>query len=242
MRLVKKAEARKTKSIASQTELVGTLSDLVHSMNSVPKNNAIVTAEIRDSAIWALAVAKATERRIAEHMERITYLEQLAVTDDMTGLLNRRGFEAELKKAVAQAERYKEGGVLIYVDLDDFKPINDTFGHAAGDEVLKRVAGILKETTRPTDAVGRLGGDEFGILLVRTTWDDGGKRAETIDKVLNKTNIPWNAGMIALSASLGIQGYGAKDCRHDLLKQADDAMYRTKRLRAEMQGQQLVRG
>lgn len=228
MRLIKSAEKTETNAFASQTELVEALSSLVRSTRL--EDGQILDMDIlRDNAIWALGAARMAERRIADQMERIVHLERLAMTDDLTGLLNRRGFEAELDKAIANAERYGEGGVLIYVDLDGFKPINDTFGHAAGDEVLRRTGHLLRETIRPTDAAGRLGGDEFAVLLVRSQWENGLSRAENIDRILNNARIPWGAHTIPLAASLGVQAYGGADSRHELLKQADKAMYQCKR-------------
>lgn len=232
MRLIKSTEKKEISAISSQTELVEALSSLVSNLQASPVQ-PINDQELRESAIWALGAARTAERRIADQMERIAHLERLAMTDELTGLLNRRGFESELKKAIANAGRYGEGGVLIYVDLDGFKPINDTFGHAAGDEVLKRAAGLLKESVRPTDSVGRLGGDEFAALLVRSAWDDGLARATTIDRVLNSAKIPWGTQTISLAASLGVQAYSGQDSRHDLLKQADKAMYQCKKDRAQ---------
>ena len=127
---------------------------------------------------------------------------------------------------------YDERGMLIYVDLDGFKPINDTYGHAAGDEVLRRVAGILGENVRDTDSVGRMGGDEFCVLLTRSSWEDGLARAKELDRGLNTTYVSWRGRMIAIRASLGVHAYGSKDDSDDLLDRVDDAMYVTKRMRA----------
>ena len=164
--------------------------------------------------------------------KRVLVLERLAKTDELTGLLNRRGFHAELRRAVSAAGRYDECGMLIYVDLDGFKPINDTYGHAAGDEVLRRVAGTLREIVRDTDSVGRMGGDEFCVLLTRTSWKDGLARAEGLERSLNNTYVSWRGRMIAIRASLGVHAYGSRDDGDDLLDRVDDAMDVTKRKRA----------
>ncbi|MBI4184284.1 MAG: GGDEF domain-containing protein [Proteobacteria bacterium] len=153
------------------------------------------------------------------------------MTDELTGLLNRRAFESELRHAVAAARRYGEGGVLIYIDLDNFKPVNDRFGHAAGDHVLRQVARLLKASVRETDFVGRLGGDEFAVLLVRTSWEAGLAYAKRLERALNATYIPWSGATIKLKASFGAQRYGADDSERTLLHRADTAMYRAKRRR-----------
>ena len=192
------------------------------------------TDERRETASRALGAAAAAEHLIAEQTHRLAYLERLAHTDELTGLLNRHGFEGELNRALASSRRYDEEGALIYVDLDAFKPINDTHGHAAGDEVLRRVARLLLDNVRDTDYVARMGGDEFAVLLTRTNWDNALRRAETLDKILNGAMVGWQGRTIALRASFGIQAYGQEEDGHDLLHRADHAMYETKRLRAQL--------
>lgn len=220
---------------ASSGEFVTSVSDLVECLEA-----ALARADDRRLAshAWtaarAIARARAAERRIAELVERVRELERLAITDALTGLLNRRGFEAEMSRAVAAAARYGEHGVLIYVDLDGFKPVNDRYGHAAGDAVLGRVAEGLLENVRGSDVVARLGGDEFVILLTRTDRDDGLKRAEAFDGLLNSIHLEWEGNRIAVRASLGIQAYGPDEADLDLLARADHAMYESKRLRADL--------
>ncbi len=186
----------------------------------------------------AMESAISAERRILRQKNRIAYLERLAITDELTGLLNRRGFQGELARILSTARRYNENGVLIYVDMDGFKPVNDTYGHLAGDQVLKKVACILRENIRETDYAGRLGGDEFAVLLTRIKWQDGLTLAEEIDRRMNSSFTTWQGHRIALSASLGFLPYGPNDTEHDLLLKADDAMYKTKRLRADTNYQQ----
>lgn len=182
----------------------------------------------------ALRAAHEAEQSIAALQSRISCLEKAATTDELTEVLNRRGFVGQLQKSLASAERYEEQGVLLYVDLDGFKPVNDMYGHAAGDEVLRQVARVLRGNIRDCDCVGRLGGDEFAVLLTRSSWKDGLMRAEALEQALNNTYVGWNGRMIALRASFGIQAYGPRDDEHELLARADDAMYKTKRMRAEL--------
>jgi len=184
----------------------------------------------------ALEAAQSVEKQIKQLQGRISELEKLAETDELTGLLNRRGFNLQLQRALSNASRYDERGVLIYIDLDGFKPVNDTYGHAAGDEVLRQVGNLVHEGIRDTDFAGRLGGDEFSLLLTRTTWENGLSRAENIEKQLNNTIVNWQGRMIAIAASFGLQAYGAKDEGLDLLGRADEAMYKTKRLRTDLGG------
>ncbi len=202
------------------------------------KMGSPASPDIRNARIKALKSAIRAERRMLKQKDRIAYLERLAITDELTGLLNRRGFQGELTRILSTASRYNENGVLIYVDMDGFKPVNDTYGHLAGDEVLKKVACILLENIRETDYAGRLGGDEFAVLLTRIKWQDGLTLAEEIDQRVNSSFTTWRGNRIALRASLGFLPYGPKDTGQDLLLRADNAMYKTKRLRADMIRQQ----
>lgn len=179
----------------------------------------------------ALAVALEAKDRLVQQQARIDALEHLALTDELTGLFNRRGFENRLKLALAEAKRREESGVLVYIDLDGFKPINDNFGHAAGDEVLRHVAAMLAASIRDTDAVARLGGDEFAMLLVNTAWRNGLVRARTLEKAVNASGVIWDGNLISLKASFGIQAYGPDDDLPKLLIDADQAMYASKRER-----------
>ena len=239
MRLIRNDDPLMHEQARSVTSLVASIARLAECAGGTPTcggppgGSPEETAETADAILGAMDQAHAAERRIAELMERLGHVERLAVTDELSGLLNRRGFEAELKRAMQGARRYREQGVLIYVDLDGFKPINDTHGHAAGDEVLRRVSGLLAENLRGTDFVGRLGGDEFAVLLTRTSWEAGLKRAEAFDAMLNGTVVDWHGRVIAVSASLGFQTYGPDDDPTGILNAADNAMYETKRARAD---------
>lgn len=174
------------------------------------------------------------QHRITELRERIAQLEKLAMTDELTGLLNRRGFETELQRTLALASRYEETGLLVYVDLDGFKLVNDTYGHAAGDAVLQRVARLLTGNLRCTDFVGRLGGDEFAVLLPRTSSKRGANRIQALRRLLDPVIVSWKGATVMVRASLGVQTYGG-DSEADgaqLLSRADASMYQSKYQRA----------
>ncbi len=178
-----------------------------------------------------LTEAEVLKTTVHEQSDRIAYLEQLATTDELTQLGNRRGFELELNRALSRAERQEEEGVLVYVDLDQFKPVNDTHGHAAGDDVLRQVAKLLRENTREMDVVGRLGGDEFAIILTGTNREDGLARAEALNQLLNQASVLWNNERIEISASFGIQAFQGGDSAATLIDSADQAMYTIKQLK-----------
>lgn len=202
-----------------------------------------ITEQVRpekevDSARTVLQITQMAHALVAEitsHLKqqdkRIAELENLATTDSLTRVFNRRGFEESLAHELSVARRHGVGGVLIFVDLDQFKPINDTLGHAAGDEVLRTVANLLRGHIRDTDYLGRLGGDEFAILLPRSNKRNGVRRAEELDRKLNNAYAAWNDQQIPIKASCGVHMYAANAEMAELLHAADEAMYKIKQER-----------
>ena len=179
----------------------------------------------------ALAVAAEAEQRLSEQNRRVAVLEMLTQTDELTGLLNRRGFDRELRRVLASARRYDEAGVVCFIDLDDFKSVNDIHGHIVGDRVLHTVGRILQLQVRENDIVARVGGDEFAVLLGKCTTEHGVRRARQIERVLNEHSISCNDAMIAIRGSVGITPYDAEDEAEALIRRADQAMYAKKRAR-----------
>ncbi len=230
MELIKSEQFYRREHGQSETGLVTSVNRLatcVSDENCPDPDTAI------DAVRGAVAAAHEAEHRIAGQKERLVHFERLALTDELTGLLNRRGFEDAIRRTMLGAKRYNEKGVLIFIDLDGFKPVNDTHGHAAGDAVLSRVAELLNENVRGTDFTGRLGGDEFAILLTRSGWQDGLKRAESFDGLINGARVHWLGKPITVRASFGFQTYGPDDDLAELMKCADGAMYASKRARAQ---------
>ncbi len=214
-------------------ELVASVTTLLNGVQPSSPPNTGATPDRDDAVERALNATIGAEQCIARLQQRISQLEKLVVTDELTGLLNRRGFEAELRRALALARRHSEPGLLVYVDLDGFKMINDTYGHAAGDEVLKHVGRLLATNVRSTDFVGRLGGDEFAVLLPRTSPENGMRRVQTLSRMLNPGMIFWNGSTLGVAASFGIEAYDgdAGGGAEAVLSRADSSMYAQKHLR-----------
>jgi diguanylate cyclase (GGDEF)-like protein len=161
----------------------------------------------------------------AEALAKIAELRASAETDFLLDILNRRGFARELTRAVAFIGRYGATGALIVLDVDRLKPINDGFGHAAGDAVLKAVVGVLRRHVRASDVIGRLGGDEFVLLLWNVTEADVRAKAEVLEAAIDQLTFVFRDISVTAGASTGIAMLGP-DVDGDLaLVQADRAMY-----------------
>jgi diguanylate cyclase (GGDEF)-like protein len=165
--------------------------------------------------------------------QRLEQLHRLSTTDELTGLSNRRGFELALRHALDAARRHDDGGAIAYLDCDDFKMINDRYGHAAGDAALMALAAILKRDTRSTDHVARLHGDEFAVLLVRSGVRHGTARLRLMEHIVNQTMIAFKGQNIPVRVSMGIVGYEAHDDFEDLIQRADRSMYERKQVRRQ---------
>lgn len=176
----------------------------------------------------ALSYVAEAEQRIIELNARVAQLENMAITDELTSLLNRRGFHEVMQRNLLSAARYDEGGILAYIDLDNFKGINDRHGHQVGDDVLRAVGRQLQLSVRATDYAARLGGDEFAILFVRAEQTPARERARQLTRGLNKISMKSPAGKITVRASLGLAAYDGTTTAEDLIDRADRAMYADK--------------
>ncbi len=185
----------------------------------------------REAEKAALAAAIWADSEIARLGDRLAHMRRLALTDEVTGLLNRRGFMRELARALGHGRRHGETSALIVVDLDNFKAINDTFGHGTGDQVLRHVGGLLLDFVRATDVVARLGGDEFALLLLRSEADGAHRRARALTEFLNRQPLTSGEATIAVRASVGCADFTGEEVPLAVLSKADAAMYRQKRHR-----------
>jgi diguanylate cyclase (GGDEF)-like protein len=158
-------------------------------------------------------------------------LELLSITDGLTKLYNHRHFQDELARAFEESARYERPLSLAIIDLDFFKKVNDTYGHAVGDEVLKAVAQMFQESIRSTDLAARYGGEEFGVMMPETDMDDAIAFAEKIRSLIETTSIDTQAGSISVTVSIGVSTiphpkiHSAKE----LIVSADKALYRAKK-------------
>lgn len=166
---------------------------------------------------------------------------KLATKDHLTGLYNRMVFEDALKRYIKQAQRYNQSGAILYIDLDDFKIVNDTLGHEAGDEVLKEVSRLLELSVRDSDMAARLGGDEFAIILQYVSEQEAHVKATQIRDLIKNMSLEYNGSQIRVGASIGVEPFGVGETleANILLKRADQAMYDKKAVQKEERNQLL---
>jgi diguanylate cyclase (GGDEF)-like protein len=185
----------------------------------------------RSQAMQLAAEVERLQQELASARARMAELEARADVDPLTEVLNRRGFDRELKRSLAYVKRYGASAALIYLDLDGFKSVNDRQGHAAGDAVLKAVALVLGRQVRASDVVARLGGDEFGLLLWNLSEADASEKALALEAAVSRTTAHHAGSAISVGASAGVAMIGPLDQAAQLLKRADRAMYARKAIR-----------
>lgn len=186
------------------------------------------TPRVRDAIMTLMAEVDALRRDLERANARLNELEQLANEDPLVPINNRRAFVRELERTVAYAQRYGGTASLIYMDMDGLKQINDQYGHAAGDAAIKRVARTLLENTRRSDVVGRLGGDEFGVILAQADGAVAQQKAENLANAIASAPLVFDGQDIPLSVAFGCHTLGSGDPSHALAA-ADREMYARKR-------------
>lgn len=178
------------------------------------------TAAPRDKAI-----IRKLRGELKAALRQIEELQAFADTDFLLGIPNRRGFEHELQRAVAYIKRYRANGALILLDVDRLKPINDAFGHAAGDQVLKAITEVLTRQVRASDVVGRLGGDEFALLLWNLSETDARAKAAALEADIDRLTFAFGAQRVSAGASAGVAVLTPHSEAARALEEADSAMY-----------------
>ena len=219
-----------------------------------PETNYILTSDDKigafpltsDGEITGCIVARSTLDKLSKR--DISYLEQLtrqsaitinrantyskvlqyATLDALTNLNNRRQFEVRLKQEIATTKRQKNPLCAMMIDIDFFKKVNDTYGHASGDAVLRTVASIIKEHLRESDIPSRYGGEEFAVLLPYTHIEEAKIVGERLRKAVEETPIPIDKKNINVTISMGLAEFNVKETVEELFKRADSALYEAK--------------
>ncbi|MEH6546884.1 MAG: GGDEF domain-containing protein [Sneathiella sp.] len=188
-----------------------------------------LTPRVRDAIMSLMAEVDNLRQSLGQVNRRLNDTEQLADQDPLLPIYNRRAFVRELTRVQASVERYKTEASLVYIDLNKFKAINDNLGHEAGDAVLSQVAKRLVDSVRDTDIVGRLGGDEFGLILSRTDVDSARILVNRIPLLFQQQPIVWNDETLTVGLSSGVVPIQSGSNAEQALNAADAAMYENKK-------------
>lgn len=195
-------------------------------LNSIMQNASIPLHKRSENADEVLVKANADlSGEIARLRLRILELEHAADTDPLVPVYNRRAFMREIARAQTVMERYDMLSTIIFIDLNDFKSVNDRFGHGIGDQLLKMIGEVLQNGVRDCDMVARLGGDEFGILLFKSEIAVARAKAQTLCCRIAEQSIELPTGGVSISAAWGVAPCEPGDTAEQVLARADRAMY-----------------
>jgi diguanylate cyclase (GGDEF)-like protein len=188
-----------------------------------------LTPRVREALISLIEEVTALRKELTETQARMRDLEQLAETDPLLGVANRRAFVRDLNRALALVERYGTPASLIFADLDNLKVINDSLGHPAGDAALAHVGAIIAANIRLTDTFGRLGGDEFGVILLQADQNAASEKAQALSEAISSTPVEWRDHAFTAEISYGVVEIRKGWSVDEALETADSAMYEAKR-------------
>lgn len=204
--------------VRSAEEVAATVSVL-----GIPESE--LTPRIRDAIMTLMAEVESLRRRLQQTQSELEQLERDANTDPLLPILNRRAFVRELSRQIEYSSRYKTPASLIYFDLDGFKDINDSYGHRAGDTVLAHFVETLISHVRNSDVVGRLGGDEFGVILLHANQTAAHDKVRALADTLMSTPPHYKGEPISVGFSYGALELIPGTSVEDIMARADDAMY-----------------
>jgi len=199
----------------------------VSSVLGIPE--AEFTPRVRDAIMTLMGEVERLRQDLEQTKSRLDAVQAVADQDSLLPLLNRRAFVREMSRIISFGDRYDLNASLIYFDLDGFKGVNDTHGHAAGDAVLHHVAGLLTANVRESDVVGRLGGDEFGVILAKADREQAESKARGLSEELTANPFSWQGQPVHLSVAFGVHEFSKGEHPDAAMANADRAMYEAKR-------------
>lgn len=184
-----------------------------------------LTPKVRSAIMNLLSEVQRLRDEIHQSQRRIAYLEQLADQDTLVPVINRRAFVRELSRVMSYGNRYAVNSSVLYFDINGMKTINDAHGHAAGDAAVLHVARTLTENVRESDVVGRLGGDEFGVILSHADAAMAQDKAQMLSAAIRTSPFTWKGSAISLTVSYGAYTFDQGESADAILEAADRAMY-----------------
>ncbi len=168
-------------------------------------------------------------RHSIARQQQLRHAQTEALTDALTGIGNRRAFDLELTRRLQEIRRRGAGCCVMLLDLDHFKAVNDRYGHDLGDEVLRRISGVLRNTLRETDLAARYGGEEFGVILPRTPVTEACKVAECLRQTVAHAEWGIEREVLRVTTSMGLAEAHPDDDESSLLRMVDKSLYAAKR-------------
>ncbi|MEI7968424.1 MAG: GGDEF domain-containing protein [Betaproteobacteria bacterium] len=210
------------------TESIDSLKMIVEDLMTDTRGMQVDMMRSRDDLVSARREAEEASQRVRQLESELELVSEKVREDELTGTLNRRGLDDALAREISRAQRNGKPVALALLDLDDFKRVNDTYGHAAGDAALVHLARIIRRTMRPTDVVARLGGEEFVIVLPETTLDKAVLTVKRLQRELTKRIFLSGKERVLMTFSAGATCYQPPEEAEHFLARADRAMYRAK--------------
>lgn len=210
------------------TDNISELNVLLNNILEDTRSIGLTVQRTRDEFLNSQKQAQAAEKRIEELTAELDYIGQVAHQDYLTGALNRRGMDEALEREFSRADRHNTTLCVAMLDIDHFKKLNDTLGHATGDEALTHLAKVLKEVLRPTDVLARYGGEEFIIILPATQQDEAVKVVTRVQRELTKNFFMHNNERVLITFSAGVAERIGDEAPEVLIPRADAALYKAK--------------
>jgi diguanylate cyclase (GGDEF)-like protein len=192
-------------------------------------NETELSPNVRAALVALLDEVSRLRQELDLTRKRISHLERMADEDSMLPIANRRAFVRELTRLISYSERYGTAGSVLYFDLNGMKEINDRYGHPAGDEALRHFARLLVANVRDSDVVGRLGGDEFGVILAQADETQAREKARSLVELVEAQPVMWQGEALQLSCAVGLHQFSARQNADEALSKADADMYDEKR-------------
>jgi diguanylate cyclase len=205
------------------------LSDVLDVVMQETRTVQLAAQRSRDELNEMRARVQEAEEEVARLQEELAETSEMVRHDTLTGALNRKGMDEAAEREVARSRRRNASMCLAMLDIDNFKKINDTFGHDTGDQALIHLAQVVRETLRPHDTLARYGGEEFVIILADTRLDDGVAAMVRVQRELTRKFFMHNNEKLLITFSCGVAELGAEESPTEAIKRADQAMYLAKR-------------
>lgn len=220
--------SRKTDSVgtASAATAPRQIEDTVQVFGIPPEE---MTERVQHAIMSLMQEVESLRHELDRTNRRLREMEDVADTDTLLPIPNRRAFVRELNRMISFAERYGTPSTLMFIDLNDMKMINDEYGHDSGDKALFHVARLLSDNVRTTDVIGRLGGDEFGVILAQADEKVGAEKAQSLADLIAANPIELNGQAVTMTMAYGTYTFRSGDKPDEALNKADEAMYEHKR-------------